>query len=83
MAMILGTIVVTEAVFSTRWFALLISFVALNTLMYLTLAISKMVPKLYLSNLRKRRYKRSDERSIYPDGMEYPTRAPRRFDPEP
>ncbi len=60
--------VMTNPIFTTTWFILLISFVAVNTLMYLTLAISKMLPKVHLGSLRKRRYERSQERSIFPDG---------------
>lgn len=62
--------VMEGSVFTETWFMLLLSFVAVNTLMYLTLAISKMLPKFYLGTLRKRRHERSQERSIYPDGME-------------
>ena len=79
----IATVVVTEAVFATTWFALLLSFVAVNTLMYLTLAISKILPKLYLGTLRKRRYERNQERSIHPQGMAPPPPRIGRFDPEP
>lgn len=53
---------------SEHWFLVLAAFVALNTIMYLSLAIAKMLPKVYLSTLLPRHYRRSETRSIHPDG---------------
>jgi hypothetical protein len=50
------------------WFAALSMFVAINTVLYLTLAIVKLLPKAYLSDWIDQRNRRSESRSIYPDG---------------
>ena len=42
-------------------------FVAINTVLYLTLAIIKLLPKAYLSDWVDQRNRRSETRSIYPD----------------
>ncbi|WP_422935951.1 hypothetical protein [Sinomonas sp. P47F7] len=47
-------------------FDVLATFVAINTLLYGTLAIAKVVPRPRLP--RRRRYTRRETRSIYPDG---------------
>lgn len=52
----------------TEWFAVLTAFVALNTIMYVALAIGKVLPKLYLSDWVHSPDRRSQTRSIYPDG---------------
>ena len=49
------------------WFAALSMFVAINTVLYLTLAIIKLLPKAYLSDWVDQRNRRSETRSIYPD----------------
>ena len=49
------------------WFAALSMFVAINTVLYLTLAIIKMLPKPYLSDWVDQRSRRFESRSIYPD----------------
>lgn len=51
----------------TRWFAVLTTFVAVNTVLYLTLAIIKILPKAYVSDWIDRRNRRSETRSIYPE----------------
>ena len=51
----------------TSWFASLSMFVAINTVLYLTLAIIKLLPKAYLSDWIDHRNRRSESRSIYPD----------------
>ena len=48
-------------------FQFLAAFVALNTIMYVALAIAKMLPKFYLSDWVSRRGRRSETRSIHPD----------------
>jgi hypothetical protein len=47
----------------------LAAFVAINTLMYLCLAIAKMLPYLPWSRLTRRPYSRAESRSIYPSDM--------------
>jgi hypothetical protein len=56
----------------TRWFASLTMFVAINTVLYLTLAIIKLLPKAYLSDWVNRRNRRSETRSIHPDATNGP-----------
>ncbi len=59
-----------ESVLTTPWFGVLAAFVALNTVVYVTLAIAKILPKLHPSDLLPRTYVRSQTRSIYPDAPE-------------
>jgi len=66
--------VLPESIMHTPWFASLSMFVAINTVLYLTLAIIKLLPKAYLSDWVDQRNRRSEIRSIYPDGE---ARAPR------
>lgn len=44
----------------------LAAFVAINTLMYVGLALIKMAPRVHLSRRFKRGYKRAETRSIHP-----------------
>ncbi len=48
------------------WFAVLSAFVAINTIMYTALAIAKIAPKIYVSDLIHRRDRRVTNRSIHP-----------------
>jgi hypothetical protein len=59
--------VLPEHLMHTPWFAALSMFVAINTVLYLTLAIVKLLPKAYLSDWVDQRNRRSESRSIYPD----------------
>ena len=59
-----------EGTMQTRWFAVLGTFVAINTVIYLTLALIKILPKAYLSDWIDRRDRRSETRSIWPEGHE-------------
>lgn len=54
-------------ILSTPAFQFLAAFVAINTLMYVALAIAKMLPKVYLSDWVRRRGRRRETRSIHPD----------------
>ncbi|HEY3723745.1 MAG TPA: hypothetical protein VGN59_10350 [Acidimicrobiia bacterium] len=56
-----------QSIMQTPWFAALSMFVAVNTVLYLTLAIIKLLPKAYLSDWVDQRNRRSESRSIYPD----------------
>jgi len=60
--------VLPEHIMHTAWFASLSMFVAINTVVYLTLAMIKLLPKAYLSDWVDQRNRRSEIRSIYPDG---------------
>ena len=64
---ILGGVMMPESIMHTQWFAVLSMFVAVNTVLYLTLAIIKILPKAYLSDWVDQRNRRAENRSIYPD----------------
>jgi hypothetical protein len=49
-----------------EWFAVLTAFVALNTIMYVALAVGKVLPRVYLSDWIHAPNRRSQTRSIYP-----------------
>lgn len=61
-------ILLPESTLRTEWFAVLAAFVAINTMMYVVLATAKALPKVYLTDWVRRRYQRSETRSIFPDG---------------
>ena len=67
-AVLLVASVLPESIMHTAWFASLSMFVAINTVLYLTLAIIKLLPKAYASDWIDQRNRRSEIRSIYPDG---------------
>jgi hypothetical protein len=60
--------VLPQSIMHSRWFASLSIFVAINTVVYLTLAIIKLLPKAYVSDWIDQRNRRSEIRSIYPEG---------------
>ena len=57
-----------SSLLSTDAFRILAAFVAINTIMYAAVTVSKLVPKVNSAALRRARYQRSETRSIYPDG---------------
>ena len=59
--------VLPESIMHGPWFAALSMFVAINTIVYVTLAIIKLLPKAYLSDWVDQRNRRSETRSIYPE----------------
>ncbi len=61
---------IPESVLSTEWLAALAAFVAINTAIYVTLAIIKTLPRIYFRDYLPRTYQRSETRSIYPDAEE-------------
>ena len=62
-----GGILLPGSITHSQWFAVLSMFVAVNTVLYLTLAVIKLLPKLYLSDYLTKRNRRAESRSIYPD----------------
>lgn len=60
-------ILFSQDVLRSGAFQLLAAFVAVNTIMYVALALAKILPKVYLSDWRPGRSRRSETRSIYPD----------------
>lgn len=61
-------ILLPEHVLSSQCFAVLATFVAINTVMYVALAAAKVLPKIYVRDWHRRRYRRSGTRSIHSDG---------------
>jgi hypothetical protein len=62
------TTVLPTALLRSDWYAVLTAFVALNTIMYVALAVAKVLPKLYVSDWVRSPNRRSQTRSIYPEG---------------
>ena len=62
-----GNILLPASIMHSQWFAVLSMFVAVNTVLYLTLAVIKLLPKAYLSDWVDQRNRRAESRSIYPD----------------
>jgi hypothetical protein len=60
-------VLLPSSVLSSPFFSVLSTLVALNTLIFVTLAVAKMLPKIVLSEVFGRRGRRSETRSIYPD----------------
>jgi hypothetical protein len=63
-------ILLPESALRTTWFAVLSAFVAINTVMFVALAIAKILPKLYPRDWLPRTYTRAESRSIHPDAVE-------------
>jgi Flp pilus assembly protein TadB len=61
-------VLLPEGFLRSDWFAVLAAFVAINTIMYVALAVATMLPKLYVGDWVRRRYERAETRSIHPDG---------------
>jgi hypothetical protein len=56
-----------HSVVESEPFAILGTFVGINTIMYATLAIAKIMPKLHPTDWLPRGNRRSETRSIFPD----------------
>ncbi|MCU1532256.1 MAG: hypothetical protein JWO49_1827 [Arthrobacter sp.] len=56
-----------ESLLHTEWFAILATFVAINTVMYAALAVTKVLPKVHPPQWF-RRHGRGETRSIHPEG---------------
>ena len=72
--------ILPESVLQTTWFMVLSSFVAINTVMYVALAVAKILPKVRPRDWFPRTYTRAETRSIYPDTPEG-EQARRRYSP--
>lgn len=64
--------VLPNSILHGSWFKTLSIFVSINTVLYLTLALIKLLPKIYVSDWRGGRNRRSETRGIYPDGTPEP-----------
>lgn len=65
---ILGGILLPRAVLQTEWFGVFAAFVAINTIIYVVLSLSKLFPVIRFGWRRDGRELRVEERSIYPEG---------------
>jgi hypothetical protein len=57
----------TETLSQPAILNVLAAFVAVNTLMYMSLAIVKMLPRIHLPKALRRDYQRAETRSIFPN----------------
>lgn len=62
-------LVFSESVLHSELFAVLAAFVAINTVMYCVLTVAKMLPKIYVADWVTSRNRRTESRSIHPDGV--------------
>ncbi|MEJ7833864.1 MAG: hypothetical protein WKF79_13175 [Nocardioides sp.] len=60
-------ILLPNSALRSELFGVLAAFVAFNTVIYVALAVTKMLPKLYLSDWVPRRARRWETRSIHPE----------------
>lgn len=66
-AVVMAGLLLPESVLESYWFAVLSAFVAINTVMYVALALAKTLPKIHVQDWLPRTYVRSQTRSIHPD----------------
>lgn len=69
-------ILLPESVLHHPAFGVLAAFVAINTLVYCVLALGKLLPKVYWSDIHQPENRRSETRNIDPDAPVYPPGAP-------
>jgi hypothetical protein len=60
-------ILLPQTFLQSPFFAVLATFVAINTVMYLALAVAKLLPKVYVSDYLSGANRRGETRSIHPD----------------
>jgi len=60
-------VLLPESLLRNDLFAVLAAFVAINTIVYVTLAVAKVLPKVYVSDWIGSRNRRRETRSIRPD----------------
>lgn len=60
-------ILLPESVLHSDLFAILAAFVAINTVVYASLALANVLPKIYPTDWVTNRNRRTETRSIYPD----------------
>ncbi|MBC2932370.1 hypothetical protein H7342_05020 [Nocardioides sp. zg-1228] len=65
--MIVWGIILPESTLREEFIAVLSAFVAINTIVYLTLAVAKILPKVYVRDWFGTRNRRAETRSIDPD----------------
>ncbi|MBG6225455.1 pilus assembly protein TadC [Arthrobacter sp. CAN_A2] len=62
-----GGLLLPESVLHSSMFAVLAAFVAINTVIYASLALANILPKIYPTDWVTDRNRRIETRSIYPD----------------
>jgi hypothetical protein len=60
-------VLLPESFLTSPFVAVLATFVAINTVMYLSLAVAKLLPKVYVSDYLRGANRRSEHRGIHPD----------------
>ena len=60
-------VLLPDSILRNESIAVLAAFVAINTIVYVTLAVAKILPKVYLSDVVQGRDRRAETRSIHPD----------------
>ncbi|RYB90079.1 hypothetical protein EUA06_11775 [Nocardioides glacieisoli] len=60
-------ILLPESALREEFVAVLAAFVAINTILYVTLSVAKILPKVYVQDWISTRNRRSETRSIDPD----------------
>ncbi len=65
--MTLMGVLLPESILSNELFAVLAAFVAINTIVYVTLAVAKVLPKVYIGDWIGPGNRRRETRSIDPD----------------
>jgi len=73
--------VLPESILGDSWFAVLSTFVAINTILYVSLSIFKILPKPYLSDVVRRHGRRTETRSTFPNGHSAPDEGQQRGAP--
>ncbi|MEJ6488969.1 hypothetical protein PQI23_04450 [Leucobacter sp. USCH14] len=59
-----------EEMLSSEWFGVFATVVAINTLIYVVLGVSKLVPIIRFGSKSSGRNRRAETRSIYPEAAE-------------
>ena len=60
-------VLLPDSILHNDFIAVLAAFVAINTIVYVTLAVAKILPKVYFHDWIDTRNRRSETRSIDPD----------------
>lgn len=66
--LILGRHLLPHAILASEPFAVLMTFVAINTVMYAALSAAKILPPIHPGEWIRRGGRRAETRSIHPDG---------------
>ncbi|WP_082677855.1 hypothetical protein [Leucobacter chromiiresistens] len=59
-----------EEILSSEWFGVFATVVAINTLIYVVLGVSKLVPVIRFGRKGSGRNRRTETRSIYPEASD-------------